>query len=139
MPSGSLKPPAAGSLILPAEGRDPGEVFLVLPGLNLHPARLDGWKTLLNAEGHTVAVPELSGYGSPGDPALDGVAAESWLDDVSEAWRSVSGRLPDARPSLLGYSLGGLLGLVWALERGIPLHGRGEERSRSGQPALHRD
>ncbi len=108
-------------LILPGHGDPPREVFLVLPGLNLHPDRLAPWRELLLRHGLGLMVPALTGFAAPGDPAQGRVRAQHWLDDVDAAWRQVRRELPGARPSLFGFSLGGLLGLSWSKRAGIPL------------------
>jgi len=106
---------------LPRGGPTPREVFLVLPGLNLHPHRLDPLSALLNEAGAATLVPRLTGFAAPGDPALGRVRAERWLADVDDAWTLARMRLPGAEPALLGYSLGALLGLAWAQQAGVPL------------------
>jgi hypothetical protein len=121
VPSGNRDPRPPAGLTLPRGGQAPREAFLVLPGLNLHPHRLDPLAELLNEAGLATVTPRLTGFAAPGDPALRRVRAAQWVADVEAAWRSAEARLPGARPSLLGYSLGALLGLAWALQSGVPL------------------
>ncbi|HKJ00670.1 MAG TPA: alpha/beta hydrolase [bacterium] len=121
MPNGNPEARPAPALTLPRQDSAPREAFLVLPGLNLHPHRLDPLTDVLNTAGAAAIAPRLTGFATPGDPALRRVRAADWLADVDAAWQSVHARLPDAAPSLLGYSLGGLLGLLWSLEAGVPL------------------
>jgi Serine aminopeptidase, S33 len=120
VPSGNPEARAAPGLSLPRSGA-PREAFLVLPGLNLHPHRLDPLSELLGAAGAAAVVPRLTGFAVAGDPAAGRVRAADWLADVDAAWSEAHARLPAAAPALLGYSLGALLGLVWALERGVTL------------------
>jgi alpha-beta hydrolase superfamily lysophospholipase len=121
VPSGNPEPRPAPGLALPRLGQAPREAFLVLPGLNLHPHRLDPLTDLLNDAGAAAVMPRLTGFAVPGDRALRRVRARDWVADVDAAWRAARARLPGAEPSLLGYSLGALLGLVWALEAQVPL------------------
>lgn len=93
----------------------------MLPGLNLHPGRLSPWHGLLAGQGSAVLAPRLTGYGFPGDPEQKKVTAGRYLDDLNTAWAEASEQMPGAACSLLGYSLGGLLGLAWAFQRQIPL------------------
>lgn len=120
-PSGNPEVRPAPSLALPRQDRTPHEAFVVLPGLNLHPHRLDPLTDVLNEAGAAAVMPRLTGFAAPGDPALGRVRAPQWVGDVEAAWRAAQARLPQAAPSLLGYSLGALLGLVWALEAQVPL------------------
>lgn len=119
--SGSPKLRPAPSLALPRQDSTPHEAFLVLPGLNLHPHRLDPLTDVLNETGAAAVMPRLSGFAVPGDCALGRVRAPQWVGDVEAAWRQTQERLPQCTPSLLGYSLGALLGLVWALDTQAPL------------------
>jgi len=121
VPSGNPDPRPAPGLSLPRSGQAPREAFLVLPGLNLHPHRLDPLSELLTTAGAAAVTPRLTGFAVPGDPALGRVRAARWLADVDAAWSAAQARLPGVAPSLLGYSLGALLGLVWAAERGVTL------------------
>jgi esterase/lipase len=98
------------------------EVFLVLPGLNFHPGRLEPWEALLAAHGAAIVRPALRGYGAPGDPAWRAVTPEDWLEDVSQAYLRLGQRFPGAAVSLFGYSLGGVLGLVWSRRYGVAFH-----------------
>jgi alpha-beta hydrolase superfamily lysophospholipase len=121
VPSGNPEARPAPDLSLPRGGGSPREAFVLLPGLNLHPHRLGPLAGLLNEAGLATVAPALTGYAAPADPALRRVRMEHWLADVDAAWALAAARLPGAAPSLLGFSMGGLLGLVWALERGVPL------------------
>jgi alpha-beta hydrolase superfamily lysophospholipase len=114
VPSGS---PEAGALPGPSPAR---EVFLLLPGLNLEPARLLPWHSFLRDQGAAVVTPTLTGNLDAGDPAWRDVTARRWLADLSAAVHDARARYPRADLSLLGYSLGGLLGLTWSLLEGQP-------------------
>jgi len=120
VPSGSPERAPAPVLTLPPGAAPGGEVFLLLPGLNLHPERLAPWRMLLSAAGYPVLCPPLTGLRGPGDPARGSESARLWLDDLDAAWERARARLPGARPALAGYSLGALLGLCWALEADPP-------------------
>lgn len=93
----------------------------MLPGLNLHPGRLSPWHDLLADQGSAVLAPRLTGFGFPGDPEQKKVTAGQYLEDLNTAWAEAGARMPGAACSVLGYSLGGLLGLTWALQQRIPL------------------
>lgn len=107
----------------------------MLPGLNLHPARLHPLRDFLLVQGLGAAYPALSGFPEPCDedqtaPAvfLPGVShawgslsAGDWLADLDDCVRQLRAQLPHAAISLLGHSMGALLGLVWSLERGQPI------------------
>ena len=108
-------------LILPPGGAPVREIFLVLPGLNLHPGRLSPWHGLLADQGSAVLAPRLTGYGFSGDPEQKKAAAGRYLEDLNTAWAQAGAQIPGVACSLLGYSLGGLLGLTWALQQRIPL------------------
>jgi esterase/lipase len=97
------------------------EVFLILTGLNFHPARLEPWEALFTAHGAATLQPALRGYAAPGDPAWRHVNAGQWLDDVSTAHEQMAGRFPGAAVSMFGYSTGGVLGLVWSRRSKVPL------------------
>ena len=97
------------------------EVFLTLPGLNLAPDKLQPLTRFLEDRGHTVTTPALRGYGPGEEQAWETASAGSWLIDLDHAWAGVAAARPGAAPSLLGYSMGALLGLTWSLSRGIPL------------------
>lgn len=130
-PSGSPDPGVAPRLIPPAPEHPAPEIFLVLSGLNLHPERMSALSALAAARGHGLALPALTGFSAPGDRAQGRVLAEHWLADVDRAWEQVRVRYPRARCSLIGYSLGALLGLTWAHERGLSLR-----RALTVSPAL---
>lgn len=93
----------------------------MLPGLNLHPGRLSPWHDLLAGQGSAVLAPRLTGFGFPGDPEQKKVTAGRYQDDLNRAWAEAGARMPGVACSVLGYSLGGLLGLTWALRQRIPL------------------
>ena len=129
-PNGSLEL----KIILPPGTESCAEVFLILPGLNLNPAKLQPLLQFLLAQGHAVACPELQGFpkefaeGFPGGgashqsagglaAAWGSVSAQGWLADLDRAGAQLRTRHPNAAISLLGYSMGGLLGLVWSLTR----------------------
>lgn len=104
----------------PGATRHPGEVFLVLPGLNLPPEKMASLREFLLARGLAVANPPLRGI-SPPDPAdWETVTAEEWLADLDRAEACIAEAHPEASLSLLGYSLGALLGMTWSLNRGRP-------------------
>ncbi|MCZ6843778.1 MAG: alpha/beta hydrolase [SAR324 cluster bacterium] len=117
----TAKRPRKGQSGNPRPEPSSGEVFLVLPGLNLAPDKLQPLTGFLTGRGHAVAWPRLHGYGPGEEDAWEGVTAQRWLSDMDRAWAEVSSQLPGAAPCLLGYSMGALLGLTWSLSRGIPL------------------
>jgi alpha-beta hydrolase superfamily lysophospholipase len=107
---------------LPEGGTPIREVFLTLPGLNFNPDRLEPWEALFVAQGAAVVRPALRGYAGAGDPTWRDVSAEGWLEDISEAYIRAAQRFAGAKISLFGFSLGGVLGLVWAQRTNTPLH-----------------
>ena len=115
--NGSLSPLIS---LPPGAARDPREVFLVLPGLNLPPEKMTSLREFLLAGGHAVANPPLFGI-SPPDPAdWEALTAEEWLADLDRAEACIAAAHPEASLSLLGYSLGALLGMTWSLTRSRP-------------------
>jgi pimeloyl-ACP methyl ester carboxylesterase len=107
---------AHGHAAAPPGDRPARELFLVLPGLNLNPARLDSWRAVLREGGAETMMPDLAGFGAPGGPRP--VSARRWLEDLSAAHGQARARFPDAAVSVLGYSLGAALALVWSRETG---------------------
>lgn len=124
-PSGSPSPrppePRAPEteLLDPLASEFRGEVFLALHGLNLHPERMAAWCGLLRGEGFAVARVALTGHDPSDRRAWGGVTADQWLDDVTRAHAEARRRWPGARISLLGYSLGAPLGLLWGIDHGV--------------------
>jgi pimeloyl-ACP methyl ester carboxylesterase len=98
------------------------EVFLVLPGLNFRPDRLEPWEALLTGRGAAVVRPALQGYAQTGAAAWRTVTADGWVENVAVAYLRLRERFPAAAVSLFGYSLGGALGLVWSRRYGLPFH-----------------
>jgi alpha-beta hydrolase superfamily lysophospholipase len=96
-------------------------VFLALPGLNLAPHKLQPLTLELLGRGCAVARPPLRGYDRPGAPEWATVSADDWLADLDSAHAALTARYPGVAPALLGYSMGGLLGLAWSLLREVPL------------------
>ena len=126
-PNGSPEP----DLFLPPGAASCAEAFLILPGLNLDPARLEPLGDFLLGCGHAVIHPPLKGYpravrGAPPEQVLpeaawDSLRAEDWLADLDRAREALHSRFPEAAISLVGYSMGAVLGLVWSLTRQQPL------------------
>lgn len=122
-PNGSPEP----ELFLPPGAATCAEAFLILPGLNLDPARLGPLRDFLLGCGLAVIHPPLKGYpsavrGAPPEEDLPGEAwaslrAEDWLADLDRAREALRRRFPEAAISLVGYSMGAVLGLVWSLTR----------------------
>ncbi|MDH5752828.1 MAG: alpha/beta hydrolase, partial [Deltaproteobacteria bacterium] len=108
-----LRPPASGPL---------REVFLVLPGLNLDPCRMNPLMDWMAARGLGLLEPFPEGLGPPLVSAASGPqqagSAAPWLERLDNARQWLRQAHPEARVSLLGYSLGGLLGLCWSAQRG---------------------
>ena len=137
-PNGSPEP----DLLLPPGEATCAEAFLLLPGLNLDPARLEPLQDFLLGRGHAVIRPPLKGY--PGavryaPPQQDllrrawgSLRAEDWLDDLDRTREALRRRFPEAAVSLVGYSMGAVLGLVWSLTRQQPF-----ARAVMLAPALH--
>jgi len=94
------------------------ETFLLLPGLNMAPAALAPWGDLLREAGHAARPVPLTGAAAPGDPAWRRVRAADWLADLDRAVAAAG----TPWVSLVGYSLGAVLGAVWSLERRRPWH-----------------
>ncbi len=94
---------------------------MVLPGLNFSPKRLGPLAGFLLEQGHSVALPRLRGYAAPGDPDWRNVTARDWLRDLDDAHAALGEKFAGAAPSLLGVSMGGLLGMAWSLSRGVRL------------------
>ena len=96
----------------------PAEVFLVLSGLNFQPNALRALAGLVMAQGAGTALGLPYGYfdipGTTGQPD-----PRQWLAGTGEAVQHLRHRYPSARISLLGFSLGGLVGLSWGLEAAI--------------------
>ena len=116
MPSGSPETRLFDPIRLPFRQ----EVFLVLHGLNLHPARMEAWRELLRREGFAVAQVALAGHDPADRRGWGRVSASLWLEDLERACAQARARWPGAALSLCGYSLGATLGLDWSLERGAP-------------------
>ncbi len=97
------------------------EVFLSLPGLNLSPEKMEPLAALLRKKGH--AVVQCFGRGYFGAPAQPGqkLYPSVWLEGLDRCYEEATGLYPGAALSLLGYSMGALLGVAWSLSRDRPL------------------
>lgn len=87
-------------------------VVLVLHGLNLKPARMDGWATNLIEKGALVVSMTLHGHGGDRDH-MKGTSAKIWRKQVLLAINHARRRAVEKNVPLyfLGFSLGALLGL----------------------------
>ena len=108
------------SLHDPPEPGPGSEVFLLLHGLNLAPARMGAWRDYFLGEGFAVASIALAGHRAGDSRLWRRVSAADWLADVDGARDAVQERWPGAAVSVFGYSLGAVLAAVWSEERGIP-------------------
>jgi len=102
---------ARGNAARPVAGNLVREVFLTLPGLNLDPARLDPLRSILHSSGAATLAPALAGYAKTGPQEL--VSARQWMGDLTEAHQEARFLHPGAAISMLGFSIGAALGLVW--------------------------
>ena len=97
------------------------ETLLILTGLNLRPERLvpvvEQWEHLGL---HPVPVP-LTGFSPSHWKTMVSISAADWLADMDRTWQRLGADQTGQPVSILGYSLGALLGCCWALERKIPL------------------
>ena len=135
VPSGNLRIGKGIGLTLPPNKAHPGEGFILLPGLNLHPSRLEALADLLRGEGLPVAIPAISArmdprHFPPGDARSTLEAPTSlsaadfryreWMAELDRTTRKMEELFPGIALSLCGFSLGGLLGMAWSVDRGIP-------------------
>ncbi len=139
VPSGNPRIGKGIRLTLPPNKAHPGEGFILLPGLNLHPSRLEALGDLLRGEGLPVFTPEsipeinlrnasrspppvVAPPGREAPATLSGAEFRyrEWLGALDRTAREMDELYPGISLSLCGFSLGGLLGMAWSVERGIP-------------------
>lgn len=92
----------------------PKAVVLMLHGLNLKPAKMDGWAHLLSAHGAMVMRFALSGHsGEPGE--MSKVNSEMWREQFKEAILKANAEAQKMHVPLyfVGFSLGALVCLEW--------------------------
>ncbi|MDH4225786.1 MAG: alpha/beta hydrolase [Deltaproteobacteria bacterium] len=123
----------------PAGGSSPvQEVFVFVHGLNQCPSALDEWAGFFRDKGYGVEQAVLPGHQVQPLPPPSNVSAASgnpvpepwpdfsrgldpWLAALDRAALTAAHKWPGAELSLFGYSLGGVLGLVWAGQTARPL------------------
>jgi esterase/lipase len=89
-------------------------VVLMLHGLNLKPAKMDGWAELLSA--HGAQVRRFALYGHAGDPShMAQVTAPIWREQFDKAFHDAHSYAQELQIPLyfVGFSLGALVALEW--------------------------
>jgi len=92
----------------------PKAVVLMLHGLNLKPARMDGWAQLLSAHGAKVMRFALHGHAGVQKHMAE-VKAEHWHEQFSKAIQEAHDQAQKLQVPLyfVGFSLGALVALEW--------------------------
>ena len=101
------------------------EPLLILTGLNLRPERLVPLTRHWEKSGFDPVPVPLTGFSPSHWKTMVSIGPDDWLADLDRTWQTWAapdGALEQGRPvSILGYSLGALLGCCWALERNVSL------------------
>ena len=98
-----------------ADASPPHEIVLILSGLNFQPEAMDSLAELLTGERTTAVIGFPNGYFSGlGDEGCQD--PQEWLRQLDQTMAELQKKYPGALISLLGFSLGALLGLAWCLE-----------------------
>lgn len=92
----------------------PKAVVLMLHGLNLKPARMDGWAQLLSAHGAKVMRFALHGHAGP-QKLMTEVKAQIWREQFDKAIQEAFAQAQKLQVPLyfVGFSLGALVALEW--------------------------
>ena len=90
---------------------------LVVHGLGEHRGRYEWIAARLAAAGYEVWAGDFRGHGRAPGPRGHADRWQDLLDDVETVWREMAAGTSDANAptAVLGHSLGGLIGLDWAL------------------------
>ncbi|MEU7765897.1 alpha/beta fold hydrolase [Nocardia sp. NPDC049190] len=121
MPDGSTVPvrliPAAGAHRHPVTPDAPRPVLVIVPGLGVPAGYYELFATGLAARGFDVAIGELRGNGDS-RPKPSSASSFGYHELVSvdfpAIFEVVRDRFPDSTPYLLGHSMGGQLGVLYA-------------------------
>ncbi|MEU7630475.1 alpha/beta fold hydrolase [Nocardia sp. NPDC049220] len=121
MPDGSTVPvrliPAAGAHRHPVTPDAPRPVLVIVPGLGVPAGYYELFATGLAARGFDVAIGELRGNGDS-RPKPSSTSSFGYHELVSvdfpAIFEVVRDRFPDSTPYLLGHSMGGQLGVLYA-------------------------
>lgn len=93
---------------------------LLVHGLNMNPASWNEMIAFLNQLGLSVYRLELKGHRGLEFSDMADVTAEGWLAQCNSAIEFMMEKLPGLPLFLIGYSLGGLLGVVVQVQRNKP-------------------
>lgn len=95
-------------------GKAPKAIVILLHGLNLRPAKMDGWASLLSS--HGALVMRFALFGHTGTEGQMGQVNETiWRQQFAETVKEAQARAAELKVPIhfVGFSLGALLGLEW--------------------------
>ncbi|MBW2623806.1 MAG: lysophospholipase, partial [Deltaproteobacteria bacterium] len=98
-------------------------VVAIVHGLGEHSSRYSHLASYLNGHEYSVAAFDLRGHGKSGGPRGHTPSYETLMDDIERFLTEVGALIPDTPIFLYGHSLGGNLGLNYALRRKPTLQG----------------
>ena len=102
---------------------EPKAALMLVHGLGEHVNRYDHVAAALTEKGYALLGFDLRGHGKSGGPRGHIPSYAALMDDISDFFKQIEERYPEAPRFLYGHSLGGNLVLNYALRRKPDLHG----------------
>lgn len=99
----------------------PAGLVVVVHGYCEHRGRYRDTAAFLTAFGYHVLAGDLRGHGESGGARAHVLAFSEYLDDVDALLAQARRLYPGERPVLLGHSMGGLVSLLYSIDRGAGL------------------
>lgn len=106
----------------PADSKPKGLVALI-HGLGEHTARYAHVGNALANAGYALVGFDLRGHGKSGGPRGHSSSLDAYIQDIRQFLHSMREKYPNIPHFLYGHSLGGLLGLAYAIQYGADLKG----------------
>ena len=105
------------------ENGKPKALVALVHGLGEHAARYAHVGHVLTDAGYALVGFDLRGHGKSGGPRGHASSLDAYMQDIRQFFRLMEKRYPDIPHFLYGHSLGGLLGLAYAIQYGAQLKG----------------
>ena len=106
----------------PEDGK-PKALVLLVHGLGEHVARYAHVGRVLSDAGYALVGFDLRGHGRSGGPRGHSSSLDAYMQDIRQFAQRMEAKYPGMPRFLYGHSLGGLLALVYAIQRGGQLKG----------------